>query len=157
MVLLNFVEAPRLSQIDRSLWFFSTGPQRTNLSLQTGLRSNGGWRYILPDCPRSNCRQLIQSGRKIFIRYTRLGAYYPTVLWENLTVLKQLMWHLCRYCQTNFFLALSLTFHSSSHFHPPNPEVLSNSASGLDGWKYRTLPQGWNLPRTRFFSLIINF
>ena len=27
---------------DRALCFFSPGPQRTNLSLQTGLRSNGG-------------------------------------------------------------------------------------------------------------------
>ena len=26
---------------DRALWFFSTGLQRTNLNLQTGLRSNG--------------------------------------------------------------------------------------------------------------------
>ena len=27
---------------DRALWFCSTGPQQTNLNLQTGLRSNGG-------------------------------------------------------------------------------------------------------------------
>ena len=27
---------------DRALWVFSPGSQRTNMSLQTGLRSNGG-------------------------------------------------------------------------------------------------------------------
>ena len=30
------------TETDRVLWSFSTGPQRTNLNLQTGLRSNGG-------------------------------------------------------------------------------------------------------------------
>ena len=30
----------RRAETDTTLWFLSTGPQRTNLSLQTGLRSN---------------------------------------------------------------------------------------------------------------------
>ena len=30
------------NQEDRALWFFSTRPQRTNLNVQTGLRSNEG-------------------------------------------------------------------------------------------------------------------
>ena len=29
------------TETDRALWFFSTGPQRTNWSLQTGLGSDG--------------------------------------------------------------------------------------------------------------------
>ena len=29
------------TETDRALWFFSTGPQRINLSLQTGFRSAG--------------------------------------------------------------------------------------------------------------------
>ena len=29
------------TETDRALWFFSTGPQQTNLNLQTGLRSIG--------------------------------------------------------------------------------------------------------------------
>ena len=30
------------TETDRALWFFSTGSQRTNLNLQTGLRSSKG-------------------------------------------------------------------------------------------------------------------
>ena len=29
------------TETDRALWVFSTGPQRTNSNLQTGLRSTG--------------------------------------------------------------------------------------------------------------------